>query len=90
MDQGGPTLVRDHPELIDPAPLWQALQDRRLLLTMAMLVIVNLGMAYGIGGLNEPGALAWEAHLGGFALGLLAFTLFDKSRRPASGRDPII
>ena len=35
----------------------------------------------GIGTQGGEGQVAWEAHLGGFAAGLLLFTVFDRSRR---------
>jgi membrane associated rhomboid family serine protease len=90
MAQGGPELLREHPEQIRPMPLGEALRDRRLLSAMAMLALVNLIMAYGIGGLNEPGALAWEAHLGGFAVGLLAFAAFDRGTGRPLGIDTVV
>jgi membrane associated rhomboid family serine protease len=80
MDQGGPWLLREAPELVQPMALGEALADRRVLMTIAMLVLINALMAFGIGGLNEPGGIAWEAHLGGFAAGFLLFGRLDRPR----------
>ena len=34
----------------------------------------------GLGGVDAGGAIAWEAHLGGFIAGLLLFGVFDRGR----------
>jgi membrane associated rhomboid family serine protease len=42
--------------------------------------------AFGLGAMDAPGGIAWEAHLGGFFTGLLTLDLFDRGRgsRPMS------
>jgi membrane associated rhomboid family serine protease len=69
-------------------PLGRALADRRVLGFLGVWLALNL--AFGLGGLAIPGeeeaSIAWEAHVGGFLFGLLAFAAFDPVRRglPAS------
>jgi len=41
--------------------------------------VLNSVMAWGAAGLMDGASIAWEAHLGGFYMGLLAFGLFDRS-----------
>jgi membrane associated rhomboid family serine protease len=47
---------------------------------------------FGIGSLSLDGgeqAIAWQAHIGGFLAGLLAFAAFDPVKAaPASGSGP--
>jgi len=60
-------------------PIWQTLKDGRILLFLAIWAGINL--MFGLGYVNIDGAgedIAWEAHLGGFAAGLLSFDFFDK------------
>jgi membrane associated rhomboid family serine protease len=47
-----------------------------------ILTWIGVNVVFGITGIGTQGQeqVAWEAHLGGFAVGLLLFTLFD--RRP--------
>jgi membrane associated rhomboid family serine protease len=69
----------------DPA-LWHAeavslagiLSDRRVLGFLAIWFGLNL--LFGLGGSTmsgEDASIAWEAHVGGFLFGLLAFSVFD-------------
>ncbi|SCW39798.1 Membrane associated serine protease, rhomboid family [Ancylobacter rudongensis] len=68
-------------------PLMEVLRDRRVIGFVAVWFVINL--AFGLG---EPagivdGSIAWQAHMGGFLAGLLAFPLFDPIRRWPGG-DP--
>lgn len=68
------------------ASLRQALTDPRVLVFVG--VWVGLNILFGAAGLTVTGdmaSIAWEAHLGGFFAGLLAFGLFDPIRRSPSG-----
>ncbi len=68
-------------------PLVEALRDRRVLGFLVAWFAVNL--AFGLtnaGGTVQSGAIAWEAHIGGFLFGLLAFRFFDPYRNPAVDR----
>ncbi|KQT57592.1 MULTISPECIES: rhomboid family intramembrane serine protease [unclassified Aureimonas] len=65
----------------------QALTDRTILFFIAVFFATNLLTATSLGGYVSGGAqIAWEAHIGGFLFGFLAFALFD--RGPAPGRPP--
>jgi membrane associated rhomboid family serine protease len=68
-------------------PLIEALRDRRVLGFLIAWFAVNLafGLTNGAGAV-QSGAIAWEAHIGGFLFGLLAFRLFDPSRNRAFDR----
>ncbi len=60
------------------------LSDRRLLIWSALILVLNFVFAV-YGSFFSPGAanVAWEAHMGGFVFGLLAFPLFDRMARGA-------
>lgn len=64
------------------APLMVALRDRQVLLFLG--VWFGLNIVFGLpaigAGLGASGAIAWEAHVGGFITGLLLFSLFDPVR----------
>ena len=71
-----------------PAPLLTALKDGRVLAFVAVWFGINV--VFGLGAmplLGEDQSIAWEAHIGGFLVGLLLFGLFDPIRRnPSPGR----
>ena len=59
-------------------PLTAVLRDARILTFLA--VWFGLNLLFGIGSLSLGGgeqAIAWQAHIGGFLAGLLAFAAFD-------------
>jgi len=56
------------------------LTDRRIMLAVVGWTLVNLLMAWGASGLMDGANIAWEAHLGGFYMGLLTFGFFDRSQ----------
>jgi membrane associated rhomboid family serine protease len=63
--------------------LREVLSNRSALAFILTWIGVNIVFGLtGIGTQGSQGQIAWEAHLGGFAAGLLLFTLFD--RRSAS------
>ena len=69
---------------LQPAPpLREVLADRRALSFLIAWFVTNL--LFGLGSLSlglGSGPIAWEAHIGGFAAGLLLFRLFDPLRGP--------
>jgi membrane associated rhomboid family serine protease len=71
--------THDHdPDRIPAAPLGVALRNSRVLAFVAVWFGVNL--LFGIGSFAIVGAeqsIAWEAHVGGFLVGLLLFSAFD-------------
>lgn len=75
---GAGDLVRHRPDLIPLAPLRLALADRRLRTATAMWMIMNVLAVYGLGTPQAAGAIAWEAHIGGYLAGLLAYGWFDR------------
>jgi membrane associated rhomboid family serine protease len=83
--RGGPLAIwRGQPGGYDvPAlPLSECLRDTRVLAFLLVWFGVNALM--GLGSFTMPGlehAIAWQAHIGGFAVGLLAFALFDPVSR---------
>ncbi|MCB1510023.1 MAG: rhomboid family intramembrane serine protease [Hyphomicrobiaceae bacterium] len=80
LDQGGISLLQHVPRLIPRMPLQIALTDRRVVVATLAWVGINLLFAWGLSGVLTQGEIAWEAHLGGFAAGFLAFALFDCGR----------
>lgn len=71
---GGP-LAYHHPA----PPLTVALLDRRVLAFLAIFFGLNILFGFFLAGsiAFTSGAIAWEAHLGGFLCGLLLFGYFD-------------
>ena len=56
--------------------------DRRAVATIAIWMALNVVLALGAAELAQPVGIAWEAHLGGFWAGLLAFGWFDRVADP--------
>src|SRR5215813_10127321 len=89
--RGGPLeLWRDPAEAsrVPAAPLASSLRDRRVI--AFLLVWFGLNILFGVFSLGMPGveqAIAWQAHIGGFLAGLLAFSAFDPvpSSKAANG-----
>jgi membrane associated rhomboid family serine protease len=79
--RGGPlALWRDREEAyrVPAAPLASSLQDPRVL--AFLLVWFGVNLLFGLGSIGMAGveqAIAWQAHIGGFLAGLLAFAAFD-------------
>ena len=60
----------------------ETLRDRRV--ALFLLVWFGVNLATGLGSIalgGESSQIAWEAHVGGFIAGLLAFPFFDPVRR---------
>jgi membrane associated rhomboid family serine protease len=77
LDYGGAGLLRHQPWVIPRMSLGQMARDRRAAVAIGVWILLNFLVSLGFGGLAAPGVIAWEAHLGGFFTGLLAFGLFD-------------
>ncbi|CAA0098464.1 Uncharacterised protein [Starkeya nomas] len=58
-------------------PLIEAMRDRRVIGFVAVWFIINLAFGVGAPAGIVDGSVAWEAHIGGFIVGLLLFPLFD-------------
>lgn len=86
--RGGPIGLRRADEAayrIPAIPLRMALSDPRILAFLAVWFGLNLLFGLGtvsIAGNDQP--VAWQAHVGGFAAGLVLFGLFDPVREPAT------
>jgi membrane associated rhomboid family serine protease len=91
--RGGPLrlLGNDQAEAyrVPALPLIAVLRDSRVLIFLGVWFALNL--LFGLGSFGMDGseqAIAWQAHIGGFLAGLLAFPLFDPIRRaPYGGTD---
>lgn len=77
IDAGQGPLLRAEPRLVPRMPLSEALTDRRVVVASAVFIAINLFAMFGFGTPGEAGTIAWEAHLGGYFFGLLAFAFFD-------------
>jgi membrane associated rhomboid family serine protease len=66
---------------IEAEPILMTLRNRRALAFILIWFAVNLlfGLTGGLGA-NISGGIAWEAHIGGFLVGLLCFPLLDPVR----------
>jgi membrane associated rhomboid family serine protease len=76
--RGHDTSVYRHPA----PPLRTVLTDGRVLSFLGVWFAVNL--VFGLSGAGSglaSGAIAWDAHIGGFVVGLLVFPLFDPVRQ---------
>jgi membrane associated rhomboid family serine protease len=85
--RGGPLgLLRNRDEEayhVPAAPLGAMLRDPRVL--AFLLVWFGVNILFGMGTVAMPGmqqSVAWQAHIGGFLAGLLAFPIFDPVRDP--------
>ena len=79
---GGPLAMfrSDNPRayFVPAAPLTSALRDSRIL--VFLVVWFGLNVLVGVLGVGAPEGeqtIAWQAHIGGFLVGLLLFPLFD-------------
>jgi membrane associated rhomboid family serine protease len=79
--RGGPLArrwERERPDRVPAASLAASLRDPRVLAFLGVWFGINI--LFGIGLVGMPGieqAIAWQAHIGGFIAGLLAFAIFD-------------
>ncbi|AGK57829.1 rhomboid family protein [Hyphomicrobium denitrificans 1NES1] len=79
IDRGEGYLLREDPRAIPSMSLAESLKDRRVVLASLVFVGVNLLAIVGFGKFGESGAIAWEAHIGGYVFGLCAFGAFDSA-----------
>jgi membrane associated rhomboid family serine protease len=76
----------DDPASFDPEQrslplmsLREVLSDGRAQMAIGSWVALNIALAFIGHWFTSAGGIAWEAHLGGFAFGLLAFGAFDRA-----------
>lgn len=74
----GLSLRSTEPNWVPRLTIVQSLSDRTIIFFIAVFFVTNLLTASSLGGYVSGGAqIAWEAHIGGFLFGFLAFALFD-------------
>jgi membrane associated rhomboid family serine protease len=81
VDSGGFRRLREAPRSIRLMTLGEALTDRRILVASAVLVVLNVLTIVGFGVAQNGAGIAWEAHLGGYALGIFTYGIFDNASR---------
>lgn len=79
-------LLREDPAAVPRLSLGQTFKSRQATAAIAVWIVVNMLAAFGFGALDGTSGIAWEAHLGGFLTGLLAFGLFDRGQGPVTRR----
>ncbi len=81
-DDGGPEAFRGDQRQIRRMSLRELFLDRRAQLAIGFWIVINFVTALLAPWITSAGGIAWEAHLGGFLFGLLAFGLFDPTPAP--------
>ena len=88
----GPLIGRDPESYQVPAlPLTAVLRNGRVL--VFLVVWFGLNLLFGLGSLSVDGSeqtVAWQAHIGGFLAGLLAFSAFDPVRSAPAEEQPTV
>jgi membrane associated rhomboid family serine protease len=89
--RGGPLhLLRENDAdayRIPALPLMTALRDRRILVFLIAWFGINALFAFTAAPIIGTGqVVAWEAHIGGFLAGLIAFAAFDPVPKSEEGR----
>lgn len=75
-----------HAVHVPAQPLTRILRDRRVISFVVVWFAINIAFGLGAPSGIASGTVAWEAHIGGFLAGLLAFPLFDPVRRAPDDR----
>lgn len=61
--------------MVPAVSLKESLSNQQVVVFIAIWLVLNL--VFGLGGGSGGASVAWQAHIGGFAAGLLLFPLFD-------------
>lgn len=86
---GGRVPLGGDPRAVPLASVRRTLSDSRILLFVAIWAGLNALLGLGVVQFHGvSGGIAWEAHIGGFLFGLLAFGWFDPGMRPPPGAPP--
>ena len=88
VDNGGFQRLREEPRSVRLMSLGEALTDKRVLVTSAVLVLINVLTIIGFGAAQNSAGIAWEAHLGGYAVGIVTYGLFDNVFRSTDDPQP--
>lgn len=81
-DDGGADAFRGDQRRIRRMSLTELMRDSRARLAIGFWIAINFVTALLAPWLTSAGGIAWEAHLGGFLFGLLAFAMFDPAPPP--------
>lgn len=79
-DDGGIEKLRTAPQRVPLMPLATALRDNRVQALTAVYLALNVLAIFGVSNVEAEGGIAWEAHVGGYLAGLLAFGWFDRPK----------
>lgn len=82
IDTGGFDHFRQRPRSIPLLTVRESLADRRLQILLAVFAAINAVMALASSAFTSADGIAWQAHLGGFLFGFLAYQYFDPPARP--------
>jgi membrane associated rhomboid family serine protease len=85
---GGFSMLHHHPMAVPRMPLALALRDQRTMTAVLIWLAINLVFGFGLGDMFQSGEIAWEAHIGGFLLGFLFFSWFDRGPGYGTWGDP--
>lgn len=77
IDKGEYHEMREAPRAVRLATLGECFRSRRLMFAILAFIIVNFLIAFVAPVMTDSAGIAWEAHLGGFAAGLLLLGVFD-------------
>jgi membrane associated rhomboid family serine protease len=88
LDSGGFRRLREAPRSVRLMSLSETLTDRRMLTASGVLVVLNVLTIVGFGGAQNSGGIAWEAHLGGYLIGVLTYGFFDNVSRIEDEYEP--
>jgi len=89
VDGKGLAALREDPRSAPLMPLSAALVDKRVVLVTAVFLLANILAVFGLGSVGVSG-IAWEAHIGGYFAGLLAFGFFDAPQTEDSSGERIL
>lgn len=81
-DDGGADAFRGDQRRIRRMSLAELARDPRARLAIGFWIALNFVTALIAPWITSAGGIAWEAHLGGFLFGLLAFDWFDPAPTP--------
>jgi len=89
VDGKGLAALREDPRSARLMPLAETLRDKRVVLVTVVFLLANILAILGLGSMGYSG-IAWEAHIGGYFAGLLAFGFFDAPQTVDSSGDRIL
>lgn len=90
LDQGRGSLRNIHRNLktVPLMTLRQSVTDVRVIMTTAMLIVLNFTGVIGLGPGASEGSIAWETHAGGYIAGFLLFGWFDTAAHNRAADEP--